>query len=111
MRLAIRALQRSMHSAEQPANSQCNDGSRIRLGFDCVAQPCVERRCRLTSHVAGLSVKLLCSASRLVHCAFDPGFGIAGYASDALLNPATILPRSTFNLIFVHDKSPVRGET
>jgi hypothetical protein len=47
---------RSAHSTEQPANSQCNSGSRVGLSFDRVAEPGIKRRRGLTGRVRGLPV-------------------------------------------------------
>jgi hypothetical protein len=103
--------QRSAHSAEQPANSQCNGGSRVGLSFDRVAKPGIKCRRGLTSRVSGLPIQLLRSTRRLVHCTFALRFSIACYSADVFLKPTAILADSTFNSIFVHDLSPVGWRT
>ena len=79
---------RPMQSTEQPADSQRDDGSCVRLGFNAVPQPGIECSRSLSSGVSCLTVKILCGARRLIYEAFGFCLRIAGGTTDTLLNLA-----------------------
>jgi hypothetical protein len=98
-----RALQRSMHSAEQPADSERGYDFRIRLRFNLVAEPCLYRACILPHYIGCLAKQVLSCPCGLIYGAFDFGFGIAGSLTNTLLNLAAEISRAAFKSVLVHD--------
>jgi hypothetical protein len=96
-------LERSMHPAEQPTDSERGYNGRIRLRFNLIAQPCLYRACILPHDIGSLAVQVLGCPCGLIHDPLNFGFGIAGGPADALLNLAADISRAAFQTIPVHD--------
>jgi hypothetical protein len=96
-------LERSMHPAEQPTDSERGYNGRIWLRFDLVAQPCLYRACILPHNIGSLAVQILGCPCGLIHDTFNFGFGIAGSTADSFLNLAADISRAAFQTILVHD--------
>ena len=95
-------LERTVHSAQQPANSQGNERCRVRLGFDRFAQPRVQGRRRVSRCIRGLAIQILGLAANLIGDTFRLGFCISGHPTNAFLYfPAEITCRS-FEPVFIH---------
>ena len=77
-----------MQSTEQPADSQRDDGSCVRLSFNAVPQPGIECSRSLSSDISCLTVNILCSAGRLVQEAFGLCLCVAGGTTNSFLNLA-----------------------
>jgi hypothetical protein len=86
--LHLNRSKRPMQSTEQPADSQRDDGSCVRLSFNAVPQPGIECSRSLSSGISCLTVKVLCGARRLIHEAFSFCLRIAGGTTDSFLNLA-----------------------
>jgi hypothetical protein len=96
-----------MQSTEQPADSQRDDGSCVRLSFNAVPQPGIECSRSLSSGISCLTVKILCGARRLIHEAFGFCLRIAGGTTDTLLNLAAEVSGSSLYTILIHGYSRV----
>jgi hypothetical protein len=94
-----------VQSAEQPADSERHDGSCVRLSFNAVPQPGIERGRSLSSGVSRLTVKILCGAGRLIHETFGFCLRVTGGATDSLLNRAAEVSGRSLQTILIHGYS------
>jgi hypothetical protein len=66
-----------MHTAKQPSYSECDEGSGIRLGFDCVAKCFLKASGSLARRIRRLTIKILGGAG-----------GLRAFVSQETLSPA-----------------------
>jgi hypothetical protein len=91
-----------MHTAKQPSYPECDEGSRIRLGFDCVAKCFLKASGSLARRIRRLTIKILGGAGGLI--AFSLVSRIARELAETLSNLAKIAG-GAFYAVLIHGRS------
>jgi hypothetical protein len=102
------ALERPVHSAEQPADPKRYYRRRIGLGFDGPAKPLVKGSSGVARGVGSLAVEVLGSPRRLIELSLYLRSGVACQASHALFDLAADVSGCARYAVFIHGTDPSR---
>src|SRR6478672_3422849 len=94
--------ERSVHSAEQPADPKRYYRHRIGLGFDSPAKPLVKSGGGVARGVSSLAVEVLGSPRRLVELSLNLRSGVPCQAAYTLLNLAADVSSCAGYAVFIH---------
>lgn len=92
-----------MQSAQEPPNTDRNEGSGVRLRLNLVPEPFVKRRGCVTGRVGRLAVEVLRCAGSLIYDSIDLAFGIARKTPKAFFDLAAEVFGSACYSVFIHD--------
>jgi hypothetical protein len=95
--------ERSMESAEQPADAQRNKSGRIRLRLDGFAQQRIERLRRLPRFIGALAIQILSCPASLIENALCLGLCVSGYTAEPLLHFSSEIASRALDPIVIHD--------
>ena len=100
--------ERSVHSAEQPADPERYYRHRIGLGFDSPAKPLVKSGGGVARGVSRLAVEVLGSPRRLVELSLYLRSGVARQAAYTLFDLAADVSGCARYAVFIHGSDPSR---
>src|SRR5262245_587759 len=98
--------ERSVHSAEQPADPKRCDRHGIGLGLDSPAKPLVKTGSGVARGICCLAVEILGSPCRLVELSLNLGSGVSGQAAYPLFNLAARVSCGAGYAVFIHGIDP-----
>src|SRR5580700_7726490 len=100
--------ERSVHSAEQPADPKRYYRHRIGLGFDSLAKPLVKSGGGVARGVSRLAVEVLGSPCRVVELSLYLCFGVPHQAAYTFFDLAADVSGCAGYSVFIHGSDPFR---
>jgi hypothetical protein len=92
-----------MQSAQEPTDTDRSECRGVRLRFDLISKPLVERQSRVPGRVGRLAIQVLHRTGGLICNSLGLALGIACNATKAFLDlPADIFGGACYS-VFVHD--------